>query len=123
MLYAFCQQHGVPHVRCGKLIVATDASDVGRLESLRETGQANGVGDLTIVDRAAVLKREPAVNAVAALLSPSSGIVDADALVRALGDRAEAMNAQEKGREDPRNPPAEMRRRTHIRQHADADVQ
>ena len=93
LLYAFCQRHGVPHARCGKLIVATHASDVPRLESLRATGAANGVDDLTIVDRTVVEKREPAINAVAALLSPSSGIVDADALVRALLRAAEAAGA------------------------------
>jgi L-2-hydroxyglutarate oxidase LhgO len=93
LLYAFCAQHRVPHLRCGKLIVATHISDVPRLESLRATGAANGVDDLTIVDRAVIEKREPAINAVAALFSPSTGIVDADALVRALRRAAETAGA------------------------------
>jgi glycerol-3-phosphate dehydrogenase len=83
----------VPHARCGKLIVATQPSDVPRLESLRTTGAANGIDDLTIVDRTVIGKREPEVYAVAALFSPSSGIVDADALVRALRRAAEAAGA------------------------------
>ena len=93
LLYTFCETHAVPHRRCGKLIVATDASDVPRLESLRASGEANGIDDLEIVDRAFVAQREPAVHAVAALFSPSSGIVDADALVRALVRAAEAAGA------------------------------
>lgn len=84
LMYEFCARHHVPHTRCGKLIVAHEASEVPQLETLRARGAANGVRGLEIVDRAFAAAREPAVSAVAALWSPDSGIVDAEALVKAL---------------------------------------
>lgn len=84
LLYEFCREHGVPHERCGKLIVARTPNEISELERLHAAGAANGIDDLEIVDRAFVARREPAINAVAALYSPSSGIVEAEALVRAL---------------------------------------
>ena len=84
LLYEFCARHGVPHVRSGKLVVAHDTGEVHQLEALRERGTANGVEGLTIVDRAFIVSREPAVSAVAALWSPESGIVNAEELVKAL---------------------------------------
>jgi L-2-hydroxyglutarate oxidase LhgO len=83
-LYAFCRAHAVPHERCGKFVVALDRSGVDELERLRLRGEANGVEGLRVVDRAFVAAREPAVSAEAALWSPDTGIVDADALVKAL---------------------------------------
>lgn len=83
-LYRFCAEHDVPHVRCGKLVVAFDAQERTRLEALKATGEANGVPDLTIVDGGFIREREPHAAGVVALFSPVSGIVDADALVRAL---------------------------------------
>jgi L-2-hydroxyglutarate oxidase LhgO len=84
LMYAFCAQHGVPHVRSGKLIVAHDESEIPQLEALQRRGVENGVAGLLMVDRAFIAAREPAVSAVAALWSPDSGIVNAEELVKAL---------------------------------------
>ncbi len=84
MLYEFCETHGVPYNRCGKLIVAQDDQEIAELEKLRARGEGNGVQGLDIVDAAAVKRREPHVRAKAALVSPDSGILEAEALVRTL---------------------------------------
>jgi L-2-hydroxyglutarate oxidase LhgO len=84
MLYEFCATHGVPHDRCGKLVVAHDESQIPALEALRAKGVANGVQGLEMVDQAFIRKREPNVYAVAALYSPNSGILEAEMLVKTL---------------------------------------
>lgn len=84
MLYEFCETFGVPYRRCGKLIVVQSEGELGELEALRARGEANGVRGLEIVDAAVVKRREPHVRATAAMLSPDSGILEAEALVRTL---------------------------------------
>jgi len=84
LLYEFCATHGVSHARTGKVIVASEAGEVSELETLRERGERNGVEGLEIVDASSIRAREPHVAAVAALLSPNSGIVSAEELVRTL---------------------------------------
>ena len=83
-LYAFCARHAIAHERCGKLIVAADEHEIAELEALQQRGAAAGAEGLTLVDRAFIAAREPAVQAVAALFSPSTRIGDAEALVRTL---------------------------------------
>src|SRR5215204_4795028 len=84
MLYEFCETHHVPFNRCGKLIVAHDDREVAALETLRARGEANGVQGLELVDTAFIEAREPHVHAHAALYSPHSGILEAEALIRTL---------------------------------------
>jgi glycerol-3-phosphate dehydrogenase len=84
LLYEFCERHGVPVRRAGKLIVAGHEGEIAAIERLARLGAANGVTGLEIVDAAFVRAREPHVRAVAALYSPNTGILDAEALVRTL---------------------------------------
>ena len=84
LLYEFCQRYGVPHRRCGKLIVACTVDDAAALETLKSRGEANGVGGLEIVDDRFIRAREPYVRAAAALYSPDTGVVEAEALIRTL---------------------------------------
>lgn len=89
-LYAFCASHGVGHARIGKLIVAGRADEVGHLEKLAARGAANGVDDLRLLDGAQTRTLEPALSVHAALLSPSTGIVDAHGFMLALQGDMEA---------------------------------
>ena len=93
MLYAYCRERGVGHRRCGKLIVANGEEETARLGELLERGLANGVDDLEVLDGRAARDLEGALRASAALLSPSSGIVDSHALMLGLQGDAEAAGA------------------------------
>lgn len=84
LMYEFCAQYRIPHAHCGKLVVAQHDSEVAALEALRVRGTGNGVRGLEVVDPAFIAAREPAVSAIAALWSPDSGIVEAEAFVKAL---------------------------------------
>lgn len=83
-LYAFCATHGVPHRRCGKLVVAADDHDAQQLGALKQKAHDNGVTSVVEVDPSFVREKEPHVHAVAALWSPDTGIVEAEALVKTL---------------------------------------
>src|ERR1700748_2738784 len=91
MLYAYCLEHGIPHRNCGKLIVATTPNETARLQSIRAHAEANGVLDLQTLSGEAARALEPALNCDAALLSPSTRIIDSYAYMLALrGDAEEA---------------------------------
>lgn len=83
-LYDYCAERGVAHRRCGKLIVATARAQCAALAALERQGRDNGVQDLQPLSRAQALALEPQLACVAALLSPSTGIVDSHALMLSL---------------------------------------
>lgn len=82
-LYAYCAARGIPHRRCGKLIVATDAAETTKLAAIDAHARACGVADLQPLTGAQARALEPALNAEAALLSPSTGIIDSHGLMLA----------------------------------------
>ena len=93
LLYEYCVTHGVPHKRTGKLIVATSDSQLPELKSIQAKAHGNGVTDVVWMTRPQALALEPELHCVAALYSPSTGIIDSHALMLAyLGD-AEAKGA------------------------------
>src|SRR5881227_1726718 len=93
LLYEYCASHGVPHRRCGKLIVATSEPQLQELNAIRAKAHANGVGDVDWIAKEEVARMEPELFCVGALHSPSTGIIDSHALMLAyLGD-AEAHGA------------------------------
>ena len=92
-LYAYCAERGIPHRRCGKMIVATRPGQDAYLEKLRAQAIANGVDDLHLVDGAAARAIEPELACDAALLSPSTGIIDSHSLMLAYQGDAEAHGA------------------------------
>jgi L-2-hydroxyglutarate oxidase LhgO len=92
-LYAYCREHGVPHAQIGKLIVATSEAEIAGLEKIAATARGNGVEDLEWLDQGQAQRLEPALHCVAALLSPSTGIIDSHALMLAYQGEAEAAGA------------------------------
>lgn len=94
MLYRYCDERHVPYQRCGKLIVATREAEVPKLLDLQAAGKQNGVADLELLTAAEAQKLEPALQCHAALISPSTGIIDSHAYMMALLADAEAAGAQ-----------------------------
>ena len=92
-LYRYCAERGIEHRRCGKLIVATNEDQVGYLRKLHEQAKANGVMDLQPIGGNAACMMEPNLRCHAALLSPSTGIIDSHALMLAYQGEAEAKGA------------------------------
>jgi L-2-hydroxyglutarate oxidase LhgO len=91
LMYAYCAERGIGVQRCGKLLVATRDDDLPKLDTIRAHAAACGVNDLQPLTRAQALALEPELHCVAALHSPSSGIVDSHGLMTALlGDAQNA---------------------------------
>jgi L-2-hydroxyglutarate oxidase LhgO len=85
-MVAFCREHGIPHETCGKIVVATAASELPRLEALWERGVANGLEGLRRLSPEQIREIEPHAAGIAALHVPQEGIVDYPAVARALGE-------------------------------------
>ncbi|MEJ8674439.1 NAD(P)/FAD-dependent oxidoreductase [Chromobacterium amazonense] len=94
LLYRYCAERAVPHARLGKLIVASRESQLARLDALEAQARANGVADIQRLSAREARALEPALDCAAALLSPSTGIVDSHALMLSLLADAEAAGAQ-----------------------------
>ena len=92
-LYAFCQSHGVEHSRCGKLIVATSERQLSELKNIQARALANGVDDLELLTASQAVELEPSLHALAALLSPSTGIINGRSYMLALLGEAERHGA------------------------------
>jgi L-2-hydroxyglutarate oxidase LhgO len=90
LLYRFCAENDVGHARCGKLLVATHESQLPKLAAIKETAERNGVGDLEELGANAARALEPEVTCVAALVSPSTGIIDSHGYMLALQGHVEA---------------------------------
>jgi L-2-hydroxyglutarate oxidase LhgO len=83
-LYAYCAERSIAFRRCGKLLVATSAEQCGRLAHIQSQAARNAVHDLRMLDPAQIRAIEPELNVIAALYSPSTGIVDSHGFMLAL---------------------------------------
>lgn len=90
MLYAYCHEHGVPVNRLGKLVVACGDEDVEQLHVIKSQAERNGVTNLSLLDAQQAVELQPQLVCSAALLSPSTGIIDSHALMLALQADIEA---------------------------------
>src|SRR5437763_3148157 len=89
-LHAYCREHGVPHAALGKLIVATSEEEIPGVEKIEAAARANGVDNLEWLSAPEAQRMEPELHCVAALLSPSTGIIDSHALMLAYQGEAES---------------------------------
>ncbi len=94
MLYAYCAEKGVAHKRIGKLIVATSQEEISKLTDILHKARVNGVDDMELLTAAQAQALEPALFCTAALLSPSTGIIDSHGLMLAYQGDAENAGAQ-----------------------------
>jgi L-2-hydroxyglutarate oxidase LhgO len=92
-LYAYCAAKGVPHVNCGKLIVATNAEEDAMLAGIKRRAEVNGVEGMRVLTAAEAIAMEPNLSCTSALLSPATGIVDSHAFMLALQGDAENAGA------------------------------
>lgn len=76
MLYQFCEEYSIPHERCGKIVVATDESELPQLKMLEERGIANGLVGIKRLTKEEIKEYEPYSNGIEALYVPQTGIVD-----------------------------------------------
>src|SRR4030081_3074426 len=93
LLYAYCAEHGVPHRNCGKLIAATNEVENDKLAEIKGRAEANGVEGMRRLSAGEARAMEPNLHCTAALLSPSTGIIDSHSYMLALQGDAEERGA------------------------------
>jgi L-2-hydroxyglutarate oxidase LhgO len=84
MLYEFCDSHGVPYRKCGKLVVATDQAELAKVETILDQANANGVEGMEMIGGNAARAMEGELFCIGALWSPETGIIDSHAYMQAL---------------------------------------
>ena len=84
LLYEHCQRYNVPHENIGKIIVATSPNQIDTLRSYQRQALINGVGELPWLERSAIRTMEPAVECIAGIYSPTTGIIDSHAFMLSL---------------------------------------
>ncbi len=94
LMYRFCRDEGIPHDRCGKVVVATHEGELPALTELERRGRANGLQGLVQLDRAALRDHEPHVAGIAGLLVPDTGIVDYKVVTQVYGNKVRAAGGQ-----------------------------
>ena len=82
-LYSFCEEHGIPHERCGKVVVAARADEVPRLDALEQRGCANGLQGVRRLGPEEIREHEPHARGIQGLFVPDTGIVDFEAVAAA----------------------------------------
>jgi len=83
-MYRFCEEHGIVHERCGKVVVATDHGEMQRLDVLEQRGIANGLQGLRRLDADELREHEPHVAGIGGLHVPDTGVVDFVAVTQAM---------------------------------------
>ena len=91
LLYDYCERNGVAHKNCGKLIVATEPAQFDTLQNYQAAAQRNGAGQLRWVERDELQDMEPAVDALAAVFSPTTGIIDSHQYMLSLQGELESL--------------------------------
>jgi L-2-hydroxyglutarate oxidase LhgO len=90
LLYAYCDSHGVTYRKCGKLVVATQESEISKIEAIARQAGCNGVKEAELIDGKKARELEPALAAVAALHVPETGIIDSHAYMSSLSNDIES---------------------------------
>ncbi|MBI3378824.1 MAG: NAD(P)/FAD-dependent oxidoreductase [Nitrospirae bacterium] len=88
LLYEFCDKFAVPYSKIGKLIVASEQSEIDHLYELYQKGLQNGVTGLTLIEKKEINTMEPSLNALSAIHSSETGIIDSHSLMKRLHDDA-----------------------------------
>jgi L-2-hydroxyglutarate oxidase len=91
-MFRFCDKHGIPHERCGKIVVATDERELPRLAELHRRGEANGLTGIRWLTPEEIREREPHAAGIRGIFVPQTGIVDYKAVAQTM-----AKNARDRG--------------------------